>query len=416
MRWLLPFVCLTCGVALPHSEETEPPPVPAPDDLVIPVMMRAELARQHPDFESKQLTTGIPINVSTNAAPPKSLRTNGYYLGLAHVNPLLLNRPVDIKVEPGQPFATFGLPSGLARLDLELDGKLYQLSFAEEQLDPKLKLRHVTMSVLNAEGAYARFSVDPAKAAVYGTLRTPEATYVFDPDGEEPGSQAIYRYGASKNVSALDDANRGLIGTSPLAKRHHQIEALADIQPSDVSISLNSAFINGGNLGSVNEISVNSFKRVVARLSVLTGLTGNEQFKLEEKKLMIGDGTAAIFRQVIDGIALAQSNHMTVDKNGSILNLSTFSLPAEVQRSRVLINPQSAIEHTQIEWEAKYNKKAPRIVLQTPLDLQYKLTSEDILEPYYEFKFSVEGDPSNWYFSQVNATSGKTKVSRIFSD
>ncbi|HWK50597.1 MAG TPA: hypothetical protein VNR40_11965 [Steroidobacter sp.] len=149
----------------------------------------------------------------------------------------------------------------MARFDLQLDGLEAQLYFANDAVDAKRQYRHVIFSVLNEPNASARFTTSRDGRLVYGVLRTETYTYVFESTGSD-GEQAVYRY---PKVSALDDGRRGIIGKSPIARRHHQLETVAEVRPTYSFSDDHSAYVIGGELGTTRSITPAAFVRGAIR-------------------------------------------------------------------------------------------------------------------------------------------------------
>lgn len=391
--------------------ETAPPPVPAPEELRAPVMIRPDVARRSTATRCQQPSN--PVTVSWGPLP-KALRVSGNYLGLAHIDPASLAWSADSKTNASHSEA---VPGTAPCLEFELEGRSYRLHLAEEVNEERLRLRHVTMSSISEEGTYARFSVDISKDAVYGTLRTSSATYVFEP-GEVPGAQTVYQYEADTGLGALDDKKRELVGTSELAQRHHQIEVLATIQPYNAYIESGSVSLIGGDLGVAGEPSVAAFKRIVARLAVLTRFTGAERFRLENSAPFQGGGMVVYFRQLIDGIPLADSNRMGIDGRGAVVDLSIYSLPEGTQHSRPLLATEDAIRITRLEWAARFGAKVSQIELMAPAELQYQWRPrENVLEPVHVLHFCVPTERVKWVYSaRVDAISGAVEIDSPRSD
>lgn len=400
---------LPCAVAWGDALETAPPPVPAPGDVEDPVLSRPDVARGSAATASTKATSGIRLSISKSTRPEGgSLRDSGEYIGVARISAALLARPVELQVNPGDPIFAFGLPAQMARLDLDLEGKQYQLYFAEAATEESGRLRHVTMSVLNHADAYARFSIDQSSGEVYGTLRTADAVYVFETN-DVKGEQAVYRYDANKHSNALSDWNNSLIGKSRLARRHHQIEAIAALQPDFARSSVDSVFIRGGELGSVVEVSPEAFKHAAVRLAALTQVSGREQFRFEKQIAANGGGRILSFKQLIDGIPIQAVNQVAVDQHGKILEMAASVVPVDIARLKPLLSAQDAASRTAVEWAAMYGQKIGAIQPTSPVAVRYERDpSGDSLNPFYVFEFEVSGD--GWYLSRVDAVSGKVAV------
>src|SRR5690606_7640874 len=334
-RWLAPLVLGPWVAALAQTGSEYVPAVPAPGESEDPVPITMEAARSLRQLTTTMPTTGLRIDVS-RTRQPKALRSTGEYIGFVRINPLFLARPVELKVDPGQPLMAFGLPVELARLDLTLEGKQYELFFADDVSEKRLGLRHVTMSVMNDVESHARFSIN-ASGEVYGTLKTPDATYVFEPS-DVAGEQLVYRYGSFDKSSASRGIERSLIGKSALARRHHQLDALADIRPITARTDENRAFIRGGELGSILRSSPQEFKRIAAHLSAITNLRGNEQFEVVAETSTFDGGKIVSFRQTLDGIQVDAHNEIVVDGHGKVLELSTHVVPTDIARQKALIS------------------------------------------------------------------------------
>jgi len=306
----------------------------------------------------------------------------------------------------------FGLPVELARLDLTLEGKQYELFFADDVSEKRLGLRHVTMSVMNDVESHARFSIN-ASGEVYGTLKTPDATYVFEPS-DVAGEQLVYRYGSFDKSSASRGIERSLIGKSALARRHHQLDALADIRPITARTDENRAFIRGGELGSILRSSPQEFKRIAAHLSAITNLRGNEQFEVVAETSTFDGGKIVSFRQTLDGIQVDAHNEIVVDGHGKVLELSTHVVPTDIARQKALISLDDAIRRTTTEVSALLGKTISKIDPITLPQLRYIPEAENSLALAYVFQFEV-ADEGHWYLARVDAGSGRTELTSLLA-
>ncbi len=406
---IVPVLLMYCVVSSANANEGRggAPRVPAPDEAD-PLLLSNDIKGSEARSAAER-TAFFKLNVSSLGNSSRA-RQDAARIGFTRLSPALLSRPVEVKIDSNEPVIAAGLPASMARLELELDGNKYQLYFRNEVTDSRNELRHVVMSVLNDASAAARFTVG-RDGRVYGVLRSKQGAYIFEPSGS-PGEQVVYRY---PNSRAIDDQRNKLIGNSPIAKRHHQLEALAEIRP-EYSYSDNySTYVIGGNLGGVASISAAAFVRAAERLSSITQFTGTENFELLTSRRTQDGGHHAVFRQRVDGIPVHSVNEMVVGPGGRILRLTTSLVPADVAATRPLLSMHDATAKTLLEWNARYGKAASSLRHEAEVNVEYRFDRTALtLDPFFGFAFSIDGELARFYVT-VDAVSGRVELTDITS-
>jgi hypothetical protein len=317
--------------------------------------------------------SSVKLRVSTTKIPT-AIRADATYVGVTQITPMLLARPVAVTLNPGRPLLLQALPLEMSRLELTLEGRVYQFEFADEVVEKAKGFRHVTMSVLNEEDASARFSIDQSGGDIYGTLRTSSGIYVFEP-GEGSGEQLVHRYDAhapeGKRFAVREKGDS--MAEPALARRHRQVELIAALQPQHAWTGRGTVFLQGGDLGAVQNVSPNAFRRAAMRLSLLTEFTGDETFVRTELRETSDGQQLATFAQTIGGIPVDSVNEMLIDKAGKILQISTTVMPANLAPLRPLIVERSAVAGTHAQWQSQFGKRASQIEVKSPVRLRYRL-------------------------------------------
>lgn len=401
---IIPVVIFHCACV---SAQADAPRVPAPDEAdPIPAADSSLQSARIPAPQRFASGTPLKLRPSTDS---RRMRADAVALGVVNIDPFLLTRPVDVQIAPGKPLIVFGVPADMARLDLDLDGKRFQLYYSQEANDGALGYRHVTMRVLNDEASYARFSIENSSGDMYGTLHTPDATYVFEQGGVR-GEAVVYRYEVRRRSAVLDNQQDAIVGKSALARRHHQLEALEAIQPQHAWSNSRGTYLLGGDLGTISDISVASFVQATRRLSSLTQVTGRESFALIDVRRHLDGSRLATFRQLKDGVAIDAASEMVVDSSGKILRLSTSIVPADTRATKALISPSDARHKVRAEWEARHGRKLSGLKPTSAVELRLQWNSAmDALVPIYALTFESAGEAET-FFARVDAISGQVEL------
>lgn len=405
IRWIVPVILMHSAMSI-AQDDSGAPRVPAPSEID-PILISTT-----PAGPRTQSSAAATSSLKLKLAPIGRLSTGRQTvapIGIMKFSGGLLSRPVETEADLTKPVVVMGLPSSMARLDFQLDGKEYQLYFGNDASDTRTGFRHVTMNVLNDARATARFTISGDGRSVYGVLRTNDLTYVFEPSGT-PGEQIVYRY---QKTLAVDDRRRGIVGDSSIAKRHHQLETVAAVRPDSSYSDAYSSFLVGGNLGTIKSVTPAAFVRTAERLSALTQLTGAEKFELASQRQTQDGGQLAIFRQTVGGIPVDAVNEMLLDRNGKVLQLTTSIVPQDAQAVKPLLSAGDAQAKTRVHWEASYGRRNIELQTEAPLELRYRLDrTTNVLEPSYNFIFNVSGEISR-YHAVVNAFSGSVELNEI---
>lgn len=402
--WALLFV-LNSALAFSQSQTDTVPRVPGPQESD-PLFRPNSTART----ASKSIPRGS-IRLEVSAPPANALaRADGAVVGAINISPGLLTRPVQHASPLGEAFIGLGLPAEMARIDFDIEGAPYQLVFDEELTEPQSTLRHVRMSVINVPNASARFSIDMATGELYGSLQTPDVTYLFESTADRRG-QLIFR-AAGGDTSLVGSGQRSsIVHATALARRHHQLRALERLEPEQSWSTLTRAHVIGGKLGSVTDGSAQAFVQLATRLAAITQLTGEETFESRPGRPLQGGGTLFRFRQRVEGIPVDSVNEMAVDRDGRVRQLTTSIVPSGTASAKVLLSAADALKAAQIEWQASYQKSGVKLQALTDIELLYRQSSS-LLQPWYVFRFRGPDEPEI-FLARVDATTGHAQIQSL---
>jgi hypothetical protein len=282
------------------------------------------------------------------------------------------------------------------------------LFFFDEQKDAKYGLRHVTMSVLNHDDAYARFSVDDRKGSIYGAIYTPTRILRIVP-GTTFGQQEVHASAADR-LSSQTSAVTEQIDPSArlLAWRHRQLESVAAIRAeyAQARYESRSSYLRGGDLGRLQRVDAKEFIRAATKLQAITQFKGSETFQIAGPPTMIGGAQRVRLQQLIGGIAVDAVNEIVVDAPGKILNLSTLLVPSDFTPINPLLSQADAWSRAVASWEALESSKFTAQHSPPKGRLLYRpKASINDLELIYEFRF-IGGSPQLEYIARVNTISG----------
>jgi hypothetical protein len=375
------------------------PPVPSPAELDDPVLPAVPSQIADPDRRSIMRLRPQVFEAQTSAAPTGRLL--GSFVGTVEINPAFLSKPAEPTVNTAGAVLGFGLPRDMARLQLEVAGDQYQLFFFDEQKDTRYGLRHVTMSVLNHDRSYARFSVDDRNVS-----------------GATAGQQEVYISDAGRldsQFSALGEQHGPSIRL--LAWRHQQLESVATIgaEHAEARYESRSSYIRGGNLGHLKRVNAKEFVRAAAELTSITQFRGSETFRVSETLETDGGDRRVRLHQLIDGVPVDVSNEVTVDSTGKILELGTLLAPSDFTPINPLLSQADARRRAIAEWEAQVSSKFKAEGSPPKGTLRYRPKgSINELELVYEFRLTG-GLLNLEYIARVNSLTGTVEIVPLFS-
>ncbi|MDY6947626.1 MAG: hypothetical protein SXG53_18110 [Pseudomonadota bacterium] len=399
---LQPALASDTAPSIPSPAELDDPVLPAASEIA--AADRTTLSRLIPQiFETQQIER-------TDGSPDS-------FLGTVRINPAFLTKPAAPIVGADGSILGVGLPPDMARLQLNIAGEQYELFFFDEQKDARYGLRHVTMNVLNYQGAYARFSIDDRKGLIYGAIYTPNRTLRIVP-GVTAGQQQVHMsdsHRRSTPPSALVEQSHPSVRL--LAWRHQELESVAMIRAeyAEARHESRSSYLRGGDLGRLQKIDAKEFVRAATNLASITQFNGDETFQITETQPTSGGVQRIRLQQLIGGVPVDALNEVVVDASGKILSLSTLLAPRDFARIKPFLSQADAWSRVITAWEALESSKfttdgsAPRARL-----LYRPTTSINDLELIYEFRF-ISGSPQLEYLARVNAVSGSTAVVRLIS-
>ena len=391
------------------------PPVPSPAELDDPVLPAVPSQIADPDRRSIMRLRPQVFEAQTSAAPTGRLL--GSFVGTVEINPAFLSKPAEPTVNTAGAVLGFGLPRDMARLQLEVAGDQYQLFFFDEQKDTRYGLRHVTMSVLNHDRSYARFSVDDRNGLIIGAIHTPSHTLRIVP-GATAGQQEVYISDAGRldsQFSALGEQHGPSIRL--LAWRHQQLESVATIgaEHAEARYESRSSYIRGGNLGHLKRVNAKEFVRAAAELTSITQFRGSETFRVSETLETDGGDRRVRLHQLIDGVPVDVSNEVTVDSTGKILELGTLLAPSDFTPINPLLSQADARRRAIAEWEAQVSSKFKAEGSPPKGTLRYRPKgSINELELVYEFRLTG-GLLNLEYIARVNSLTGTVEIVPLFS-
>lgn len=238
-------------------------------------------------------------------------------IGYVNIRASLLTKRTDEDVDLSEPTTIASLPRQMAKLSFALGEHDVELFYADETKDPRYESTHVLMAVLDQPQSYARFTVDQKTGDVIGTLRTPDATFLFLPDASN-GGQRVYELtgdAAQLPASIAATINRRNI----LIWRHLMLNRLAELRPGFANIEgPGFASITESNLGPMGAFTTTEFKRVLQRLWLFTRVSGREMFAVRSVDPDSQGNTHAVFTQIFNGVPVANDNTVVVDRGGVI--------------------------------------------------------------------------------------------------
>jgi hypothetical protein len=353
-----------------------------------------------------------PILHATNDAPAaKTFSTiaDARYVGTIELNPAQLIKPTEDAVELSRPVAGFGIPRQLALLRLEIDGEIYELFFASEAADPKFGFTHVAMDALNVPGAYAHFSVDRTRGLVHGTLYAPSKTYRIVPSLSK-AEQFVFALGSEPG--GLTTPQIVEVGDQRLAQRHQQVEAIAKIQPQRALSAIDKPLssVKGGNLGVMRNTSAAEFVRVLRELSVITKITGAEQFKLQSVRKLSDGGKLLSYRQLIGRVPVDAQNEIAIDRSGKVELFTVQAVAVDIERTKAQLTKNQALKRATVEIEAIRGQRINELELLTPVELVYRLEDQGRrVKLVFQFDVRVSNAVGAEYRISVNAVDGSTE-------
>jgi hypothetical protein len=358
---------------------------------------------------------GIRLAVVTDqqAVTPNSLAIDGILMGTVKIHPLLLTKPSEARLDPSHPSVGIGLPQELARFSLEIQGVAYDLAFLSEAHDEKYQLRHVTMAVLNQPDSYARFTVDDVKAQVYGTIQSPTGVYRLV---QTPGSQDqwVFRLSPKTTPAAAltpHSADTPVAGT--LARRHQEVEVVAELQPAPgypIVLSDEDRFtqIRGGNLGTMRSRTPAAFVTAMRRLAAISRVTGKEIFRVRRVD-EAADGVQVRYEQMIGGIPVDGDSVVTLDSAGKITGIEIRVIPWNANTVQPKLSEKAALQKSIACWADTYRATANNVEVIEPGKLYYASRDPQRgLTLIYEFKFRINS--GFIYRALVNAETGDTEI------
>jgi hypothetical protein len=391
------------------------PPIPSPtevDDPVLPAVL-SEIA----DSDRRSILRLKPHIFEAQKSEASGDSRLVDFVGTVKINPAFLSKPAEPIVNTAGAVLGFGLPRDMARLQLDVAGDRYELFYFDEQKDTRYGFRHVTMSVLNHERSYARFTVDDRSGRVLGAIYTPSQTLRIVP-GTTAGRQDVYLSDGGR-LNSQSDALREQHDPSfrLLAWRHQQLESVATIgaEYAEARHESRSSYIRGGNLGHLKRVNAKEFVRAAAELTSITQFTGSEIFRVSETLETESGGRRVRLHQIIDGIPVDVSNEVAVDSSGKILELGTLLAPSDFTPISPLLSQADARRRAIAEWEGQVSSKFKAEGSPPKGTLRYRPNgSINELELVYEFRLTG-GSLNLEYLARVNALTGTVEIVPLFS-
>ena len=289
---------------------------------------------------------------------------------------------------------------------LDAAGRILQLQAVEETEDPDRPYYHYeTATIRNEPEGYARFVI--SGDSIVGTLVTHDATYRVLPatDGRPLAVHLLAR--------SNDPAVRLRLISEPWARaqelRHVQMEWLAHMKPRHVAINDGARYfsVRDGNFGKLAAYDAASVNAALSKIAELIWAPTPLDLQIVQVVPMLPEGKRVEFRQKIRGIPLSQTNSVTADAGGTIVDLATqFVDPARAGNRRVIPEAEglaAALEQIAIDQGAPVT--AYKLI--QPTTLFYSVEG-DKLFPYYTFNVAPQSRKPAVVL--VNAHTGAARV------
>lgn len=406
---LMPRLALACALFalhVPPAFSQQVPILPAPGSI-------PELARTVPIDSSRKQSLRVTSTAENPAAVNSRVLSAGEprALQVIDIDPNLLRAPVAGAARTGQ-FSIGGdrRPTTAVPLTFTLDGRVLELAMVAETHDQTSIDRYVTAQVLNAPGAYARFSV--AADRVLGTIVMPDAAYRLLPAGS--GQVSVHRLTSEGAASTSKFRRIVSPGSSDAAmeRRHVQLERLAQIQPTRAFANESGRYFKaeGGNLGALAGVpSAQSVASVIKSLAEVNYAPELLELRIRNVR-KLARGSLIVFRQTIRKIPVYGSNQLTVDASGNVVEVTTQFVDPSLASDLPVMSEVEARKAALREVESETKAPVAEYELLAAPQLQYEREGAGgKLVPYYTFALRPlpDGKPIAVH---VNAHSGRATV------
>ncbi len=261
----------------------------------------------------------------------------------------------------------------------------------------------MTAAILNQADGAARFTIDDREGLLAGTLRSGERAYrIVSIDRD---AQAVYALADSTSALRKSMSNAAAAASS-LERRHVQLEVLSQITPSRVRMARNdlSLSIEGGDLGSLNTVTVRSVLRVLQQLQPLTNASGSEKIRIVNT-----EAGRIRFEQLINGIPVVRRNELIINSSGKILRIRSSIVDSSWAPTGEILATDKASDIALQTLARRLKTKRTDISVSAPPRLSYAVDGPNrALIPRYAF--SLQHESGRTYEITVHAITGEAAV------
>jgi hypothetical protein len=360
-------------------------------------------------------------SIPSGERPRRQSRTQ--YVDVLNIQTSLLSVPAP--PEPANPYvdSPIAISEMQPLLSLEIDGSEFLLTIVESRADMlESDIRHVTALIPNPVG-YARFSINDGSGEIAATVSVPAATYRILSSGSASLQMVLRLPSKREGVDRFYNVTR-FMSTTPamvrLARQHLLAEALAETQPWGYTRNGGVVYIRGDpswrdRLGRLERIDVDdpeAIARYLNDIAPMTRATGNEEYEIL-RVIPTGQapGVEVWFRQVLNGIPLAQTNKLRLGPTAELDYLQvTILSPPEFVPAPVVLTEANALDAALRLLQQQYPDAEIRRSSDTG-ELRYYMAADSRLLPVWEWGFDViQGDRMRHLYGRVDMNSGETRV------